>query len=56
MPEPCRECNETGLVDGGFKIRKTCPKCHGFRVTKHLSSGCPMCSKEPKPELEVTRA
>jgi hypothetical protein len=61
MPERergCLFCNETGLVDGGFKIRNTCPKCHGFRVAKHQDKNpaCAMCSKEPKPELEVTRA
>lgn len=31
-PEPCFNCNGTGLVYGGFKYRKTCQVCQGTRV------------------------
>lgn len=31
--EPCANCAGTGLVDGGYKYRKTCPVCHGTKVT-----------------------
>ena len=27
----CYNCSGTGLVDGGFKYRKTCARCNGTK-------------------------